>query len=107
MGHRSWMGDQRFGTTQTHRQLHDLKIIEQRKSLLLAALDVEGKGRTGRGTLPIEYKLARIELSADGAAPAHDLSHEASGAADAAADEIAVAADIFGERAQRDVGAAF
>src|SRR5580692_5558468 len=62
MGHRSWMGDQRFGTTQTHRQLHDLKIIEQRKSLLLAALDVEGKGRTGRGTLPIEYKLARIAL---------------------------------------------
>ena len=41
------------------------------------------------------------------ATPAHHLLHEGRLAADAAADEIAVAADIFGQRAQGDIGAAF
>src|SRR5271169_2117234 len=42
----------------------------------------------------------RIELRADRAAPGHRLLHEVGVAADAAANEIAVAADIFGQRAQ-------
>src|ERR1700723_4272681 len=49
----------------------------------------------------------RIELRADGAAPAHHLLHEAGVAADAASNEIAMATNIFGQRAQRDVCAAF
>ena len=40
----------------------------------------------------------RIESRADGTAPAHHLLHEADVAADTAANEIAVAADILGQR---------
>ena len=49
----------------------------------------------------------RIELRADGAAPAHHLPHEAGCPADTAANEIAVAADVFGQGTQRDISAAF
>ena len=49
----------------------------------------------------------RIELRADGAAPAHHLFHQAGRAADAAANEIAVAADVLGQGTQGDISAAF
>jgi hypothetical protein len=48
-----------------------------------------------------------IQWRANGAAPAHHLLHEAGVAADTAANEIAVAAGILGQRTQRDVSAAF
>ena len=48
-----------------------------------------------------------IKLRANGTAPGHHLLDEAGVAADAAADEIAMAADILGQGTQRDVSAAF
>src|ERR1700722_3091910 len=48
----------------------------------------------------------RIELRANGAAPTHHLLDEVGVAADAAANEITVATDIFGQGAKRDVSAA-
>src|ERR1700722_11830449 len=147
-----------FSTAQADRQLHDLKMIEQREGFPLAAFDIEGEGRTRSRTLPVEHRLVgialleeaeivhpgdlgmarqifrdetgvgvrprhadlerferahqhptrvRIQLRANGAAPAYHLLHEAGVAADAAANEIAVAADILSQRTQRNVRAAF
>jgi hypothetical protein len=56
------MRDQRFGATQADRYLHDLKMIEQGKGLLLAAFDIESEGRTRSRTLPVEHRLARVAL---------------------------------------------
>ena len=56
------MRNQSFGAAQAHRQLHDLKIVEKREGLLLAALDVEGEGRARRGALAVEHRLARIAV---------------------------------------------
>ena len=47
----------------------------------------------------------RIELRADGAAHGADRFQSGSRADDGAADEIAVAADIFGQRIERQIGA--
>ena len=77
------------------------------------------RDETGVGVRPRHADLERferahqhpariwIELRADGATPAHHLLHEVGVAGDAAANEIAVAADILSQRTQRDVRAAF
>src|ERR1700723_3503348 len=133
-------------------------MIEQGKGLLLAAVDIEGEGRTRSQTLTVEHRLVRvalleeaeivhpgdlgmarqifrdetgvgvrprhadlerferahqhptrvrIQLRANGAAPAYHLLHEAGVAADAAANEIAMAADILGQRTERNVSPTF
>src|ERR1700733_4606004 len=75
--------------------------------------------KTGVGVRPRHADLERferahqhpariwIELRADRAAPAQHLLHEVGVPADAAANEIAVAADILSQRTERDVRAAF
>ncbi len=58
----SGVRDQRLGAAEADRELHDLEIVEERESLPLAALDVEGEGRARCRALPVEDRLARVAL---------------------------------------------